>query len=187
MNKRFALSHITTPLIVLIVLVCVVTLLANNMLCSIYAVKDGIEIISVDMAVADKAALSKSIKNFTKERYAEFSDVDLSSTKEYVSSIKNYTLHDYFDYLAQSRDAELMIVSESLLDEVFLMKTVVKLDIEVSDEKCIFNGQTYAVPLDGSFFSAGDDMFSKQKAYAVLLNGDKCEKVKQFLKEFNYV
>lgn len=189
----YVFSHCIFKIFVCAFIVCVATFLINDSLLQINSQKNGIEIILYDTTLSTSAPelFCKQIKKQTSVRYVNFTTLDSSATKDYVSTIINFTVHDYISQLADSRNAELLIVPENMLAEVLLIKQAVPLELEIAPEqveKCSLNGQVYAFPfLDKTVTDYGDNLTSAYltNVYGILLSGDHTEQMRAFLASIN--
>lgn len=189
----YVFSHSIIKIAVCALLVCVATFLINDSLLQINSSKNGIEIILYDTTLSTSAPelFCKQIKRHTSVRYVNFTTIESTAAKDYVSDIKNFTVSAYLGQVAYSRNAELLIVPEQMLSEALLIDGIVPLELEIEPdekEKCSKNGVVYAFPfLDKKVTDYGDVFTSAylNNAYAILFDGDHTEQVRAFLASIN--
>lgn len=198
MNKfKQILSHSLPVIAVLCVIIGVVTYLSQDSLLQLNSQKNGIEIILYDITLSKSSPelLCKQIKEATGVRYVNSTTIESKSSSDYIATIENYTITDYLDYVATSRDAELLLVPDSLLEEALLMKSIQPIDFSAKidssqREKCSVNGVLYAIPLKSKVLTKYGDIASSlyHDVYALILSGDHGAQMQSYiyLLEENY-
>ncbi len=193
--KKFSyvFSHTIFKIFAFALIICVASFLINDSLLQLNSQKNGIEIILYDTTLSTSAPelFCNQIKKETSVRYVNFTTLDSASTEDYVSTIKNFTVYNYISQLALSRNAELLIVPESMLADTLLIEGAVPLNIEIDPdqvEKCSLNGQVYAFPFLNKIVTDYGDTFTSAyltNVYGILLSGDHTEQVRAFLASIN--
>ncbi len=186
MNKlKYVFSHGALITLILAVVLIFVTCTAYNWISQINSAKDGIEMLIVDstLTVGSTSQIEKAVKEKTNAEYVGVATLESSDAQNYVNTIENYTLKDYIYFLLTSKDAEILIVPENMLEDMFSLKNISAIDCEPANEKCCIDGKCYAVPLKNKkITSYGGIMLSAQyDVYGILLNGDHTEQAQNFL------
>ena len=90
---------------------------------------------------------------------------------------------DHIYFLLTSKDAEILIVPENKLKDIYSLKNIVAVNENFDNEKCYFDGKCYAIPLDKKkLTSYGGTLISSQnEVYGILLNGDHKKQAEAFL------
>ena len=179
---KYALSHCIGILITLYIIICLLTTNLSNIISQLQSAKNGIEIILVD-----ESQLRKNISSVTNVKHIGISSLDSASAQDYIKTVENYTMVDYLTYLALSRNAEMIIVPETMLETVYQMNIIAPLSLEIPEEykeKCSMNDTVYAFPFrhlavteyDATLFSA------QSEVYGILLAGaDHTEALRLYL------
>ncbi len=186
---KYAFSHCIGILITLYIIICLLTTNLSNIISQLQSAKNGIEIILVDVTVSmgNESQLRKNISSVTNVKHVGISSLDSASAQDYIKTVENYTMVDYLTYLALSRNAEMIIVPETMLETVYQMNIIAPLSLEIPEEykeKCSMNDTVYAFPFrhlavteyDATLFSA------QSEVYGILLAGaDHTEALRLYL------
>lgn len=172
---KYVFSHSIVKIAVLSIIIAIITFGISDALLQLNSQKDGIEIILLDtsLSVSSPEILCKEIKRRTHVRYVNYTTVDSSSAGEYVATIENYTMADYLAYLAESRNAELIVVPENFLQDA------VSLDNSLPVPENLGGGNYYSLK-DKNVTSVGDKFVSITDVYGILLKGDHYEDICKF-------
>ncbi len=187
MNKlKYALSHGKLIIFILIISVCLITSGVFDVISQINSAENGIEILLIDVYLSkgDSNSLAKSVKKATNIQYVGVATIDEKDTRDYIKTVSNYTFTDYLNDTAESKDTEIIFVTEKLLPEVYLMKNIVPLAIDGKfSETCYYSGILYAFPLKNVYVTDynAEIISLQENTYAILLEGDHTEDARNYL------
>lgn len=183
---KYALNHGKLIILILTISVCLITSGVFDVISQINSVENGIEILLIDVYLSkgDSNSLAKSVKKATNIQYVGIATIDEKDTRDYIKTVSNYSFTDYLDDTVQSKDTEIIFVTEKLLPEVYLMKNIVPLTIDGEFSKtCYFNGVLYAFPLKNVYVTDynAEIISLQENTYAILLEGDHTEDARNYL------
>ncbi len=187
MNKlKYALYHGKFIILILIIALYFLTSFIFNIIAQYNSTTNGIEMLFVDtwVSVDGNDGLIDNIKNTTAVEYIGSSTISEKEITDYVKTISNYTVTDHLNVTVEANDVEILFIPERLLDDVYRMNAIVPLEMEGEfDEICYYNGILYAFPLNNVFVTKHEGkVVALENTYAVLLNGDHVEYLRDFLK-----
>ena len=179
---KYALSHCINILLILCIVICLITTGLSEVISQLQSAKKGVEVILVDttLSVGSDDQFRKNIQAFTQIKYVGISTVDSSSAEEYIHTIENYSMTEYLKYLTLSRNAEILIVPQT-------MDTITPLLLDVPEqyrEICSHDDTVYAFPFrDLTVTDYGATLLSAQsEVFGILLAGaDHTEAIRQYL------
>lgn len=189
---RYALSHCGGVLLTLCIAVSLLTAVLSNIVSQLQSAQNGIEVILVDttLSLGGDSQFQQSIRKHTGVKYVGVSTVEVASANDYIQTIENYTMADYLHYLTISRNAEMIIVPEAMLEIIYQLPNIAPLSLEIPEEYqeiCTYNGTVYAFPFrnlpvtdyEATLLSA------QSEVYGVLLsNADHTDTMRQYLRTF---
>lgn len=186
---KYALSHCINLLLVLCIVICLITTGLSEVISQLQSAKNGVEVILVDttLSLGGEDQFRKNIQTFTHIKYVGISTVDSPSAEEYINTIENYSMTEYLKYLALSRNAEILIVPQAMLETVYQMDTITPLLLEIPEqyrEICSLDGTVYAFPFrDLTVTDYGAALLSAQsEVFGILLaGGDHTDAIRQYL------
>ena len=183
---KYALNHGKLLIIILIVLVYLITSGIFDVISQVNSTENGIEILLVDVLLSkgDNNSLANEIKKATNVKYVGVATIDEKDTRDYIKTVSNYSFTDYLNDTVESKDTEIIFVTEKLLSEVYLMKNIAPLSIDGEfPENCYYNGVLYAFPLNNVFVTDYDAQVVslQENTYAILLNGDHLKEAHNYL------
>ena len=179
---KYALSHCINILLILCIVICLITTGLSEVISQLQSAKKGVEVILVDTTLS-----IGNIQAFTQIKYVGISTVDSSSAEEYIHTIENYSMTEYLKYLTLSRNAEILIVPQTMLETVYQMDTITPLLLDVPEqyrEICSHDDTVYAFPFrDLTVTDYGATLLSAQsEVFGILLAGaDHTEAIRQYL------
>ncbi len=186
---KYALSHGKFVIIILIVAVYFISSGIYDVVSQYNSAKCGIEVLLIDTTVSygSTKKLENDIKKTTGVKYVGAATLAKEDAMEYVATIENYSLKDYIEYLTDAKNCEAVFVTKSMLNEVYSLKKIVPLGLEGDfGEECYHNSVLYAIPLTEEHtaeFEASIIALQEQ-SYAVLLDGDHVDQMRNFLKKY---
>lgn len=186
---KYALSHCINILLILCIVICLITTGLSEVISQLQSAKKGVEVILVDttLSVGSDDQFRKNIQAFTQIKYVGISTVDSSSAEEYIHTIENYSMTEYLKYLTLSRNAEILIVPQTMLETVYQMDTITPLLLDVPEqyrEICSHDDTVYAFPFRHlTVTDYGATLLSAQsEVFGILLAGaDHTEVIRQYL------
>lgn len=191
MNKfKYAFNHGKVIAFILIIAISFVTSFVFETISQLNSAKNGIEILLVDayLSVGGADELAKEVKSATSVKYVGAATINEKDTREYIKTVKDYSFSDYLTDTTLAKNAELIIVSKSLLPEIYEMKNIVPLALDIdADEESYHNGILYAFPLKNTFVTEYEStvISLQEDTFAILLDGDHTEDVRKYLLNLN--
>lgn len=191
MNKfKYAFNHGKVIAFILIIAISFVTSFVFETISQLNSAKNGIEILLVDayLSVGGADELAKEVKSATSVKYVGAATINEKDTREYIKTVKDYSFSDYLTDTTLAKNAELIIVSKGLLPEIYEMKNIVSLALDIdADEECYHNGVLYAFPLKNTFVTEYEStvISLQEDTFAILLDGDHTEDVRKYLLNLN--
>ncbi len=170
---KYAISHCLGILIAAVLIISLATFFISDTVSQLNSAKDGIEILFVDVTLSSGSTsqLAGEIKKRTGVKYAGIATLESKSAEEYIKTIENYSMTNYLEYLTMSRDSELIIVTESMLDTAKHMNNAVALSSDV-----------FALSLDGIVLTSYDAKAEAiENVYAILLSGDHTDAMRAYI------
>lgn len=191
MNKfKYAFNHGKVIAFILIIAISFVTSFVFETISQLNSAKNGIEILLVDayLSVGGADELAKEVKSATSVKYVGAATINEKDTREYIKTVKDYSFSDYLTDTTLAKNAELIIVSKSLLPEIYEMKNIIPLALDIdADEECYHNEVLYAFPLKNTFVTEYEStvISLQEDTFAILLDGDHTEDVRKYLLNLN--
>ncbi len=183
---KYAFFHGLTFILIGIVAITFISVSIHDTVAQINSAKNGIEVLMVDTVLSSGGTpeFVSHIKEKTGVDNVGVATLVSSDAKDYIKTIENYTMTDYLNYLCASKNCELIVVSKSLLSDVYKMNNIAPLCLEGDfEDACYSDGVLYALNLKYYYFTEYDaTIISLQEdAYGILLNGDHTAEMRTYI------